>query len=171
MLSFKSFYWKMSTVRFFAMNFTFQQWDETFLLIRKHMLTCFFLNRLIRSCSFINSIWQSYFCADKISELLWYLFLWFLSLQEVKSWSFHSFRHCIAVFISSLKQIYDVSLLLKMKHFLNVMIICFFSEFDQNVFISEKSAEAFFLWFIWIFFYDVCCNDFSFVSNENNNSI
>ena len=116
----------------------------------------FFLNRLARSCSFMNSVWQSYSCDDRISELLWCQSLQFLSSWEAESWSFHSFRHCIAVFILSLKQIHDVSFLLKMKHFLNVIIICFFWNLIRMFLFSNNwsnfffcaSSEVFFMMFI-----------------------
>ena len=56
------------------------------------------------------------------------------------------FKHCITIFVSLLKQIHDINFLLKSKHFLNIIIICFF-EFNQNVFIFKKSIKIFYALF------------------------
>ena len=124
-----------------------------------------FLNKLIRSCSFMNSVWQSYSCNDMILELLWCWFPQSLNQSEAESWLCCFFRHYIAVFVSSLKQIHDVSLLLKMKHFLNATTVCFLSEFDQNALAFKKSVRIFFLWFIWVFFCDVYWDNLFLVSD------
>jgi len=94
-----------------------------------------------------------------------------LNLLKAESWFCHFFRYCITIFISLLKQIHDVDFLLKMKHFMNASIVCFFSEFDQNVFAFKKFVRIFSLWFIWIFFCDVCYNDFFLINDRNNNLI
>ena len=54
---------------------------------------------------------------------------------------------------------------------MNVLIIHFLSKFDQNILVFKKFAKIFSLWFIWIFFYDVCWSNFSLVNNKNNNLI
>ena len=105
-----------------------------------------------------------------ISELLWYQFSWFLNLSEAESWFCHFFKHCIAIFVLLLKQIHDVDFLLKMKHFVNVLTVCFLSEFNQNILVSERSVRVFSLWFIWIFFCDIYWSNFFFVSDRNSNS-
>ena len=90
---------------------------------------------------------------------------------EAKSWFCHFFKHCITIFVSLLKQIHDVDLLLKIKHFMNASIVYSFSEFDQNILAFKKSVRIFSLWFIWIFFCDVCCSNLSLVSDRDSNSI
>ena len=90
---------------------------------------------------------------------------------KTESWFCHSFRHCITIFVLSLKQIHDVDLLLRMKHFMNALTVCSLSEFSQNVLAFKRSVEVLSLWFIWVFFCDVCWSDLSLVSDENSNSI
>ncbi len=43
-----------------------------------------------------------------------------------------------------IKKIHNISFLLKLKHFLNALIICFFSDFNQNAFIFNKLIKVFF---------------------------
>ena len=75
--------------------------------------------------------------------MLWCQFSWFLNSSEVKSWFYHSFRHCIAIFVLSLKQIHDINFLLRMKHFLNVLIVYSLSEFDQKMMMMKINAQNF----------------------------
>ena len=106
-----------------------------------------------------------------IFELLWCQFSSFLNLLKAESWLYHSFRHCITIFISSLKQIHDTSLLLRMKYFVNASVVCSLSEFNQSVLVFKRSVQIFSLWLIWVFFCDVYWSDLFFVSDENSNSI